>query len=158
MRRVAVQILKIAVFVIGIVVFGLCIFALPPLASSSAEMFPEFSYLQYPILLGLYVTTIPFFYALYQAFKLLTYMEKQLAFSAFAVRSLARIKYSAIVISLCYISGMIYLLTQSALHPSIAIVGLAILFSAIVIMLFAAVLQGLLKNAMKIQSENELTI
>lgn len=158
MRRVAVQILKIAIFVIGIVVFGLCIFALPPLASSSAEMFPEFSYLQYPILLGLYVTTIPFFYVLYQAFKLLTYMEKQLAFSAFAVRSLARIKYSAIVISLLYMIGMIYLLTQSALHPSIAIVGLAILFSAIVIMLFAAVLQGLLKNAMKIQSENELTI
>ncbi|WP_077702645.1 DUF2975 domain-containing protein [Virgibacillus dokdonensis] len=158
MRRVAVQILKIAIFVIGIVVFGLCIFALPPLASSSAEMFPDFSYLQYTILLGLYVTTIPFFYALYQAFKLLTYMEKQLAFSAFAVRSLARIKYSAIVISLLYMIGMIYLLTQSALHPSIAIVGLAILFSAIVTMLFAAVLQGLLKNAMKIQSENELTI
>ncbi|SHH94538.1 MULTISPECIES: DUF2975 domain-containing protein [Virgibacillus] len=158
MRRVAVQILKIAIFVIGIVVLGLCIFALPPLASSSAEMFPEFSYLQYPILIGLYATTIPFFYALYQALNLLNYMEKQLAFSTFAVRSLARIKYSAIVISLCYISGMIYLLTQSALHPSIAIVGLAILFSAIVIMLFAAVLQELLKNAMKIQSENELTI
>ncbi|AUJ25329.1 DUF2975 domain-containing protein [Virgibacillus dokdonensis] len=158
MRRVAVQILKVAIFVIGIVVLGLCIFALPPLASSSAEMFPEFSYLQYPILIGLYATTIPFFYALYQALNLLTYMEKQLAFSTFAVRSLARIKYSAIVISLCYISGMFYLLTQSALHPSIAIVGLAILFSAIVIMLFAAVLQELLKNAMKIQSENELTI
>ena len=53
---------------------------------------------------------------------------------------------------------MILLGTQNALHPGIAIIGLVILFASTVILLFTAVLQELLKNALRIKSENDLTI
>ena len=53
---------------------------------------------------------------------------------------------------------MILLGTQNALHPGIAIIGLVIFFASIVIMLFTAVLQELLKNVLKIKTENDLTI
>ncbi|KNE19162.1 DUF2975 domain-containing protein [Virgibacillus pantothenticus] len=155
MKRGAVTALKAAIFAIGIVVLGLCIFALPSLAKSSAEMFPEFAYLRYPVLLGLYLTAVPFFYALYQAMKLLHFIDNRMAFSDLAVYTLVRIKYCASMISILYVIGMIFLLTQNALHPSIAIMGLVILFSSIVIMLFSAVLQSLFKNALIMRLENE---
>ncbi|API91399.1 MULTISPECIES: DUF2975 domain-containing protein [unclassified Virgibacillus] len=155
MKRGAVTALKAAIFAIGIVVLGLCIFALPSLAKSSAEMFPEFAYLRYPVLLGLYLTAVPFFYALYQAMKLLHFIDNRKAFSDLAVYTLVRIKYCASMISILYVIGMIFLLTQNALHPSIAIMGLVILFSSIVIMLFSAVLQSLFKNALIMRLENE---
>ncbi|MBU8568498.1 DUF2975 domain-containing protein [Virgibacillus pantothenticus] len=158
MKRGAVTALKAAIFAIGIVVLGLCIFALPSLAKSSAEMFPEFAYLRYPVLLGLYLTAVPFFYALYQAMKLLHFIDNRMAFSDLAVYTLVRIKYCASMISILYVIGMIFLLTQNALHPSIAIMGLVFLFSSIVIMLFSAVLQSLFKNALIMRLENELTV
>lgn len=158
MKRGAVTALKAAIFAIGIVVLGLCIFALPSLAKSSAEMFPEFAYLRYPVLLGLYLTAVPFFYALYQAMKLLHFIDNRMAFSDLAVYTLVRIKYCASMISILYVIGMIFLLTQNALHPSIAIMGLVFLFSSIVIMLFSAVLQSPFKNALIMRLENELTV
>ena len=62
------------------------------------------------------------------------------------------------MISVLYVIGMILLGTQNALHPGIAIIGLVIFFASIVIMLFTAVLQELLKNVLKIKTENDLTI
>ncbi|NBJ69385.1 DUF2975 domain-containing protein [Roseburia sp. 1XD42-34] len=158
MKRGSVTVLKAAIFAIGIVVLSLCIFALPSLAKSLAEMYPEFAYLRYPVLLGLYLTTGPFFYALYQGLRMLHLIENGKAFSYLAVYTLVRIKYCASMISILYIMGMIFLLTQNALHPSIAIMGLVILFSSIVIMLFSAVLQSLFKNALIMRLENELTV
>ena len=158
MKRGKVTFLKIAVFTIGIIMLSLFIFALPSLAKYSVEMNPEYTNLQYPVLIGLYLTGIPFFFALYQALKLLSYIESNNAFSELAVASLRFIKYCASMISVLYVIGMILLGTQNALHPGIAIIGLVIFFASIVIMLFTAVLQELLKNVLKIKSENDFTI
>lgn len=158
MKRGTTSFLKIAVLIIGIVVLSLCIFALPSLASDAAKMNPEFSHLQYPILFGLYLTVIPFFFALYQAVKLLGYIESNQAFSELAVHALNRIKHSAGVIIILYIIGMVILVFENALHPSIGIIGIVITFATFVILIFTAVLQELLKNALKIKLENDLTV
>lgn len=150
--------LKIAVFLIGITVLVLCIFWLPWLANDTAEMFSEFAYLQYPVLIGLYVTAIPFFLALYQALKLLNYIENNNAFSELSVKVLKYIKYCAITISILYVIGTIFFMSQNALHPGIAIIGFTIIFTSIVIAVFTEVLQKLLKNALDIKSENDLTV
>ena len=146
MKRGKVTFLKVAVFTIGIIMLSLFIFALPSLAKYSVEMNPEYANLQYPVLIGLYLTGIPFFFALYQALKLLSYIENNNAFSELAV---ACIKIHKILCKYdqCFIViGMILLGTHNALHPGIAIIGLVIFFASIVIMLFTAVLQELLKN------------
>jgi len=158
LRIGAMIFLKATVFVMGMTVFALCIFWLPWLANHTAEMFPEFAYLQYPVLSGLYVTTIPFFFALYQAWQLVTYIEHNNAFSNLSVKSLTSIKYCAIIISILYIIGSLFLMSQNALHPGIAIIGLTIVFASVVIGVFAAVIQQLLNNALDIKSENDFTI
>lgn len=158
MKRGSTIFLKIAVFHIGVIVLSLCIFFLPWLANDTAEMFPEFAFFQYPVLLGLYLTTIPFFVALYQAIRLLKLIDNEDAFSESSVNSLKLIKYCAITISILCVIGSILLMSQSALHPGIAIIGFIIFFASVVIAVFAGVLQKLLRNALDIKSENDLTV
>jgi len=158
MQRGTTLFLRIAIYLIGIMVLALFIFWLPRLANYTAEMFPEFSYLRFPILIGLYVTGIPFFLALYKALKLLTYIDKNNAFSERSVYALKYIKYCAITISVIYAIGAVLLLAQNALHPGIAIIIFTIIFSSVVIAVFTMVLQKLLKNALAIKSENDLTV
>lgn len=150
--------LKFTVYLIGVMIVSLCIFALPRLAAESAAMYPEYAYLEYPVLIGLYVTVIPFFFALYQALKLLGYVDKNESFSKVAVHRIGLIKYAAIIISLMYALGMLILFIVNALHPGIGLVGLLILFISVVIAVFTAVLQSLLSNALQIKRENDLTI
>ncbi|KAB2331956.1 DUF2975 domain-containing protein [Bacillus mesophilum] len=158
MKQGKILLLKAAVYVMGIVILCLCVFALPTLAHEAAAMNPEFAYLQYPVLIGLYLTAIPFFYALYQALKLLNNLINNLVFSKTAVHSLGMIKHCAGSIIIIYVIGMLFLVMQNALHPGVALIGLAILFLTIVILLFSAVLQDLLKKVMSFKSENELFI
>ncbi|MGY0694560.1 DUF2975 domain-containing protein [Virgibacillus sp. FSP13] len=158
MERGRTFFLKSAVFLIGITVLALCIFWLPWLANDTTKMFPEFAYLQYPVLVGLYVTTIPFFIALYLALKLLNYIDNNNAFSGLSVKFLKYIKYCAVTISFLYVIGIIFLMSQKALHPGIAIIGFTIIFTSVVIAVFTAVLQRLLKNALDIKLENDFTV
>ncbi|WP_210367443.1 DUF2975 domain-containing protein [Bacillus sp. REN3] len=158
MERGTTLFLKAAVFLIGITVLTLCIFWLPWLANDTAEMYPEFAYLQYPVLIGLYGTAIPFFIALYQALKLLNCIDHNKAFSGVSVKALKSIKYCSVTISILYAIGMIFLISQNALHPGIAIIGFLIILASVVISVFTAVLQKLLQNALDIKSENDLTV
>ncbi len=158
MRKDTILFLKLAVIIIGIIVFMLFIFWLPWLANSTSEMYPEYAYLKYPVLIGVYTTGIPFYIALYNAFMLLNYIKKGNAFSEQSVNILNNIKKCAISVIIVYVAIFLYLLTQNALHPGIAIILFAIIFTAFTISLFAAVLQELLSTALEIKSENDLTV
>lgn len=159
MKRGSTIFLKIAVFLIGIIALALCIFSLPSLAMRTAEREIEFAYLQYPVLIGIYITAIPFFFALYQALKLLSYIDKNKAFSELSVNALKYIKYCAFTISILYAIGIpsLFLIIQEVqLH--MVTMGFLIIFTSAVITVFAAVLQKLLKEAIDIKSENDLTV
>jgi hypothetical protein len=142
--------LKVVVILIGIPVLGLCIFGLPSFAN----------YLHYPVLIGMYAAAVPFFFALYQTLKLLSYIDKNKAFSELSVKALKNIKYCAITISILY-AGLIPLLipiADAGDAPGVVGFPIIIIFASIVIAVFAAVLQKLLKNAIDIKSENDLTV
>jgi len=89
--------LKVVIFLIGIPILGLCIFGLPSVANEAAEHYP--AYLLYPVLIGMYAATVPFFFALYQTLKILSYIDKNKAFSELSIKALKNIKYCAITIS-----------------------------------------------------------
>lgn len=158
MKQGTTLFLKSAIVIIGIIVLALSIFWLPYQANFFAEMYPEFAYLQYPLLVGLLVTTLPFFFALYQALKLLQYVDYDKAFSTKTLFSLKNIKYCALVISVLYMVGFISLLSLNAANPGILLIGLVIIFCSAVIAFFAAVLQNLLSRALQLKTENELTV
>ncbi|MEL3973315.1 DUF2975 domain-containing protein [Rossellomorea oryzaecorticis] len=152
--------LKIVVFLMGLPVLALCIFVLPEIAGFFAELNPELDYLQYPFLIGLYITAIVFFAALYQTFKLLSYIDRNEAFSDLSVRSLKNIRNCGITIGAFYVVFMplIYLMAEVDDAPGIILIGMVIIFGCMVIAVFAAVLQKLLENAIEIKSENDLTV
>mgnify|MGYP001226934001 CR=1 FL=1 len=158
MKKGKTTFLKLAVVTIGSIFLILCIFWLPWLARNTVEMNPEYGYLRYPVLIGVYTTVIPFYIALYQALKILNLIENESAFSELAVESLKYIKYCAITLIILYVIGLTLLGFQDAFHSSIVIIGAIIIFAASAIALFAAVLQELLINALEIKSENDLTV
>ncbi|MED3689173.1 DUF2975 domain-containing protein [Peribacillus butanolivorans] len=160
MKRGTTLFLKIAVILIGIPVLALCIFLVPEIAKFAAELYPDMTYIKYLVLIDLYASAIPFYFALFQAFKLLSYIDKNKAFSELSVRALTKIKYCAITISILYVVGMplFYLIAELDDAPGIILIGLVIIFASMVIAVFAAVLQRLLQEAIDIKSENDLIV
>jgi hypothetical protein len=152
--------LKAVVILMGIPVLALCIFLVPAISNFMAELYPEAAYLQYLIAIGLYAAAIPFYIALYQAFKLLSYIDQNKAFSELSVKALQNIKYCVTAISILYVLNMplFYLMAERDDAPGIIIIGMVPIFASMVIAVFAAVLQKLLKNAIDIKSENDLTV
>ncbi|MGO4537873.1 DUF2975 domain-containing protein [Paenibacillus sp. 2TAB19] len=160
MERGTTLFLKAAVIVIGLPILALCIFVVPEIANYLVEMYPDHSYLQYLVYIVFYGAAIPFYVALYQAFKLLNYIDKNNAFSELSVRVLKNIKYCAIIISCIFVLGLplFYLFAEKDDAPGVILVGMVLIFASLVIAVFAAVLQKLLKEAIDIKSENDLTV
>ncbi|MFD2681820.1 DUF2975 domain-containing protein [Bacillus seohaeanensis] len=158
MKRGSTIFLKIAVFLIGTPVLALCAFGLPWLANNPAN--PDYAHMLYPIVIGMYVSVIPFCIALYQAFKLLSYIDKNQAFSELSVKALRNIKFCAITISGLYvvILPFVFLVADLDDAPGLIIVGMVPILASMVIAVFAAVLQRLLQEAITIKSENDLTV
>jgi hypothetical protein len=155
MNQGSTTFLKTAIIFVGVVVLALCVFILP------RGINQEESGVGYtPVIVGMYLTTIPFFIALYQTLKLLHYVDKKKAFSNLSVNALKYIKYCAASIGALYGAGMpyIYLAAQEDDAPGVIVIGLVITFASVVIAVFTAVLQKLLKSAIEIKSENDLTI
>ncbi|WP_337100144.1 DUF2975 domain-containing protein [Paenibacillus sp. YIM B09110] len=160
MERGTTLFLKAAVIVIGLPILALCIFAVPEIANYLVEMYPEHSYLKYLVYIVFYGAAIPFYVALYQAFKLLNYIDKNNAFSELSVRVLKNIKFCAIIISCIFVLGLpiFYLFAERDDAPGVIVIGMVLVFASMVIAVFAAVLQRLLKEAIDIKSENDLTV
>ncbi|MCU5463242.1 MULTISPECIES: DUF2975 domain-containing protein [Bacillus cereus group] len=160
MKQGSTLFLKTAIILIGIPVFALCIFLIPNIGNYAADLYPDIAYIKYLVLINLYATVIPFYFALYQAFKLVSYIDKGNAFSKLSVRALKKIKQCAITICVLYVVGMplFYLVAKRDDAPGIIIIGMILIFASMVIAVFAAVLQRLLKDAIDIKSENDLTV
>ncbi len=146
--------LRVVIILIGVAVLGLCIFVLPAgIMSKNAGGYR-------PILLGMYVPAIPFYIGLFQAMKLLNYIDKNKAYSALSVTALKKIKYCAFIISTLYAAGMPYIFTVADRDdaPGVVLIALIFVIGSFVIGTAAAVFQNLFQNAIDIKSENELTV
>lgn len=150
MKQGTTLFLKIAVIFIGVPVLALCIFWLPGLVN----------YLPFLIIISAYVSAISFFFALYQALKLLSFIDRNIAFSELSVGALKNIIFSAITISIIYavITPFLYPIADADDAPGLVAFPMIIVFASIVIAVFAAVLKKLLKEAIDIKSENDLTV
>lgn len=158
MKRYSTIFLKIAVILIGVPVLALCIFGAFRLTNNPIN--PDYANMIYPILAGVLVSVVPFFAALYQALKLLGHIDKNVAFSELSVKALKNIKYCAVIISALYVVVIpfVYLLAEKDDAPGLIIIGMTPIFASLVIAVFSAVLQRLLKEAIDIKSENDLTV
>lgn len=160
MKRGSTVFLRLALFVISLGVLALCIFALPSLWKGGSEEFPMATNALLAIVIGLYATALPFFFAVWQAFKLLGNIDKNKAFSDSSIQALKNIKYCAIIIAVFYISFVPLLLpiAEADDAPGLLVMGMGAACIPIAVAVFAAILQRLLQSAIDIKSENELTV
>jgi len=158
MKQYSTIFLKLAVIFIGVPVLTLCVFGLIWLVNNPVN--PHYATILYPILLVISVSVVPFLIALYQALKLLGYIDKNKAFSGLSVKSLKNIKHCAVTICTLYVIIMpfVYFVAEKDDAPGLIIIGMVPIFASMVIAVFVAVLQRLLKEAIDIKSENDLTV
>ncbi|OKL36913.1 DUF2975 domain-containing protein [Domibacillus mangrovi] len=159
MKQVTTLFLKLAVIFIGISVLALCIFLVPHMANFAAKLYPNIAPMKYLVFIVMYGAAVPFYFALYQAFNLLQYIDENTAFSELSVKALKNIKCCAITISGLYVLGLpLFHFIAKKVDPPIVLMGLIIIFASLVIAVFAAILQRLLQEAINIKSENDLTV
>ncbi|MDQ6422254.1 DUF2975 domain-containing protein [Paenibacillus sp. LHD-117] len=159
MKQGSTFFLQAVVVLIGIAVLAVCVFLLPGVASRDAEANPRSDYLQYPFLVCSYILSILFLFAMVQTFKLLSYINRRMAFSALSVRALRDIKRSATLFSCLIVGGILFVIIfLEGDRAGVVAAGIIGTFASIVIATFAAVLQKLLQDALAIKSENDLTV
>jgi len=153
MKQGSTLFLKSVIYLFGLAVLGLCVIIVGVSVSGNAGIV-------LPILLGMFVAALPFFYALYQGLLLLRYIEKGTAFSELSVKAIQNIKYCAFSISVLYAAGMPYIIYVADKDdaPGAVLMGLVFIFAPLITSVFAAVLEKLLRNAIDIKSENDLTV
>ena len=115
-------------------------------------------YFHDPFLAYIYFGSIPFFVALFQAFKLLGYIEQNKTFSEGSVKVLRNIKYCALIIIGLVVPLIPYAFFVAEEAPPLVVMSLVVIFASGVIATFAALLQKLFQNAVDIKSENDLTV
>jgi hypothetical protein len=150
--------LKVIVFLLALPVFALCIWIIPHVGGELAQAYPDFWV--YFLLGSAYGSALVYFAALYQALRLLNYIDKNNAFSHQSVRALKLIRNYAFIISVLYViaSPFLYFIADQEDAPGIMAFGVIIILASATIGVFAAVLKALLKNAIDMKAENELTI
>ncbi|MTD30618.1 DUF2975 domain-containing protein [Planomicrobium sp. YIM 101495] len=152
--------LKMVVVFMALPVLAGCIFVLPGFGGFIQAVFPALPFLPVVFLLAVYSTAILYFAALYQTLKLLSFIDKGVAFSHFSVRAIQLIKRFALIIAGIYILCLPVIVNLAEVDdaPGLGGLGMIIPMGALVIAVFAAVLQKLLEHAIEMKAENELTI
>ena len=113
-----------------------------------------------PLIIYTYIGSIPFFVALYQALKLLGYIDSNKVFSQSSVKAVRSIKYCAVTFVGFVVLGILYirLIVRGDDPAGVTALGIITSFASIVIATAAAIFQRLLQNAVDIKSENDLTV
>ncbi|GAA1375625.1 DUF2975 domain-containing protein [Peribacillus frigoritolerans] len=158
-KRGSTTFLKVIIFLAGTAVVALCIW-LPEIAVRDARVHPDTAYFLIPFLVCAYGFCIAFSIALYQAYKLLTYIEKNKAFSELSLKSLKIIKKCAFTVIFLIFLGIVSLrvlvkVTGSDDAAGPTSLGLMGILATSIIAAIVDALQKPLKNAPDIMSKNE---
>jgi DUF2975 family protein len=113
-----------------------------------------------PFIIYIYIGSIPFFVGLYQAFKLLNFIDANKAFSQGAVNTLRNMKFASLSL-IGFIALAVFYIRFFAHGDDPAgptALGILASFALAVIATAAAVFQKLFQNAVDLKSENDLTV
>ncbi len=113
-----------------------------------------------PFIIYLYISSIPVFVGLFQAFKLLSFIDANKAFSQGAVNTLKNMKFASLsLIGFIAIAEFYIRFAAGGDDPAgPTMVGIIMALAFGVVATAAGVFQKLLQNAVDIKTENELTV
>lgn len=153
MNRGSTMFLRSVVFLLGLMVLAACVVLGSAIAQDKVGDYE-------PVIAGMYVAAIPFYAALFQTIKLLNYIDRGTAFSELTVNALRKVKLCALTISGLYTVGLpaIFIIADRDDSPGSIALALMIIGTSLVIATSAGVLQQLMKSAVDLKSENDLTV
>ena len=161
MKRSSTVFLQIVIVLVGVGALALMLWE-PQIEGVNAHATNFEIYFQDPFLALVYAGSIPFFIALYQAFKVLGYVGRNQVFTPEVVKALRTIKYCAVaIIGFVVLEELFILLSgnRDLENPGAPIfLGILIVFPSIVIATAAAMFERVLQNAVDLKSENDLTV
>ena len=161
MKRSSTIFLQVVIVLIGMGVLALLLWE-PQIEGVNAHATNFEIYFKDPFLAIVYAGSIPFFVALYQAFKVLAYVRQDTTFSPATVKALRTIKYCAIAIIGFVVVEEIFILLMNNRdndNPGAPIfMGVLITFPSIVVATAAAMFERILQNAVDLKAENDLTV
>ena len=157
MKRGSTIFLQVVIVLIGIGVLAFLLWE-PHVEGVNAHATLSEMYFD-PFIAYAYIGSIPFFVALYQAFKLLAYIRRNEIFSQRSVRALRTIKYCALaIIGFVLVSVVFMIGGDRDDRPGGTFMRILITFPSIVVATAAAVFERISQNAVDIKSENDLTV
>ena len=160
MKRVSTIFLQIVIVLLGIGVLAALLWE-PQVEGRNVNATQFEIYFKDPFLAYIYLAFVPFFVALYQAFKMLGYVRRDEIFSRRAVRALRVIKYCALITATFILGALSYIFIFVRGTDDIAggvAMGLFIIIVSAIIAAAAAMFERILQNAVDIKVENDLTV
>ena len=158
LKRGSTLFLKVVILLIAIgVLAGMIRF---PQTEGRATNLDLISIYTDPFIIYIYIASTPFFIGLYQAFKLLNFIDTNKAFSQGAVNTLKNMKFASLsligFIALAEFYIRFFAHGDDMAGPTMLGICMALAFGAIATA--AGVFQKLFQNAVDIKSENDLTV
>ncbi len=158
MKATSTIFLQAVIVLIGIGALAFMLWE-PNIEGRNAHATPFEVYFHDPFLAYAYVASIPFFIALYQAFKVLGYAGHDAVFSPAATKALRTIKYCAIAIIGFVVGSVVFMLfSDPDDRPPGVVLRLAIIFGSIVVATAAAMFERILQTAVNIKPKNDPTL
>jgi hypothetical protein len=144
--------LRAVLVLIGVVALALMLWE-PHIEGRNAHATPFEIYFKDPFLAYAYLASIPFFVALYQAFRVLGYVGRNKACSPVTMKALRTIKFCALAL-ICFVAiGELFIvLGDSDDQAGGVFMGILITFGSVVIAAAAAMFERILQNALDIKS------
>ena len=150
--------LRLVISLIAIGALAVCVFPLRRMLAQEAAKTPDTAWQIYLFLVGAYIQAALFLFALFQAFKLLNYIDANKTFSELSVRALRHIKHSALAIGFLMVAGIGWLMVLTAgtgedsAGPKM--IGMIGTLASSVVAAVAAVLQTQVQKAIDIKKED----
>ena len=159
MKKGSTIFLQAVVVLIGISTLALLLWE-PHLEGRNAHATLFEIYFKDPFLALAYLGSIPFFAALYQAFRVLGYVRQNTVFSQASVDALRTIKQCAIaIIGFVAVEEIFIMLNHGSDDPAGGVfMGILITFGSIVVANVAAVFEGILQNVVDMKSGNDAMV
>lgn len=158
MKRSSTAFLQVVIVLVGLGALALLLWE-PHLEGRNKHATVFEVYFHDPFLAYAYISSVAFFVALYQAFKVLGYAGKNQVFSPAAVKALRTIKFCAIAMIGFVAGAEIFILMQESDDRAGGVVmGVFIAFGSIVMATAAATFERILQSAVDLKSENDLTV
>src|ERR1700722_12282999 len=152
MKRSSTIFLQVIVVLIGIGALALLLWE-PRIEGVNAHATFFKIYFEDPFLALAYIGSIPFFVAIYQAFKVLGYVGQNKIFSQTATKALRTIKYCAItIIGFVALEEIFIMLNHGSDDPAGGVfVGALIILGSVIVATVATVFERILQSAMDVK-------